>query len=108
MRLIRIFAFLVYYLKEIIVASLFIAWDILTPTNYLKPGIVEVPVSLKKEISILTLFNLISMTPGSLSLDISPDKKKIYVHVLYLHDKTAFIRKTTGQLERKIQLIFEP
>ena len=108
MRVIRIIGFLIYYLKEIFIASLFVAWDILTPTNYLQPGIVEVPISLKKEISIIALFNLISMTPGSLSLDYSPDKKTIYVHVLYLHDKAVFIRKIKGELESKIQLIFEP
>lgn len=108
MRILRVIGFIIYYLKEIFVASLFVAWDILTPTNYMRPGIVEVPVSLKKDISIITLFNLISMTPGSLSLDYSPDKKTIYVHVLYLHDKAAYIRKTKGELEKKIQLIFEP
>ncbi|ADI38672.1 Na+/H+ antiporter subunit E [Waddlia chondrophila] len=108
MRILRIFGFLIYYLKEIVIASLSIAWDILTPSDSLEPGVVEVPIDLKKEISIFALFNLISMTPGSLSLDYSADKKVIYVHVLYLHDQAAFIHKTKEELEKKIQLIFEP
>ena len=108
MRILRMIAFIFYYLKEIVVSSLYIAWDIMTPKNFWRPGIVEVPICLKKEISILVLFDLISMTPGSLVLDYSPEKKKFYVHILYLRDKNEFIRKTKQELERKIQLIFEP
>ena len=108
MRFLRIFSFVFYYFKEIVIASLFVAWDILTPTNYMKPGIVEVPISLKKDLSIIAFANLVSMTPGSLTVDLSPDKKKLYVHVMYLHDKNKFIKKTKDELERRIQLIFEP
>ncbi|MEE4178747.1 MAG: Na+/H+ antiporter subunit E [Bacteroides sp.] len=107
LRLGRILVFLVYYLKELVISSLFVAWDIITPKDYMKPGIVEVPVDLKSETAIISLANLISMTPGSLTLDMTPDKKKIYIHVMYLYDKEEFIRKTKQQLERRIQKIFE-
>jgi multicomponent Na+:H+ antiporter subunit E len=40
-------------------------------------------------------------------MDMSADKKKIYVHAMYLHDKEEFIRKMKGELERKIAEIFE-
>lgn len=99
--------FTVYYLKELVLSSLFIAWDIITPKDYTRPGIVEVPIDLKSETAIIALANLISMTPGSLTLDMTPDKKKIYVHVMYLYDREDFIRKTKTDLERRIQLIFE-
>lgn len=103
----RLLVFTVYYLKELVLSSLFIAWDIITPKDYTRPGIVEVPIDLKSETAIIALANLISMTPGSLTLDMTPDKKKIYVHVMYLYDREDFIRKTKTDLERRIQLIFE-
>ncbi len=106
-RLGRLLVFVVYYLKELVLSSLFVAWDIITPKNYTRPGIVEVPIDLKTDTAIIALANLISMTPGSLTLDMTPDKKKIYVHVMYLYDREDFIRKTKSQLERRIQLIFE-
>lgn len=107
LRLGRFLLFIVFYLKEILVSSLFVAWDIITPKNYMKPGIVEVPIDLKSETAIIALANLIAMTPGSLTLDMTPDKKKMYIHVMYLHDKEEFIRKTKRQIEQRIQKIFE-
>lgn len=106
-RVYRSVLFIFYYLKELILACLYVAYDILTPKDLMKPGIVEVPVDLKNETAILAYANLITMTPGSLTMDMSPDKKKIYVHAMYLHDKEDFIRKMKGELEKKISEIFE-
>ncbi len=106
-RVVRSVLFIFYYLKELILSSLYIAYDIITPKNLMKPGIVEVPVDLKNDTAIIAFANLISMTPGSLTMDMSADKKKIYVHAMYLHDKEEFIRKMKGELERKIAEIFE-
>jgi multicomponent Na+:H+ antiporter subunit E len=106
-RVFRSVLFVFYYLKELILSSLFVAYDIITPKDLMKPGIVEVPVDLKNDTAIIAFANLISMTPGSLTMDMSPDKKKIYVHAMYLHDKEEFIRKMKGELEKKIAEIFE-
>lgn len=108
--LVRIFMailFIFYYLKELVVSSLYVAWDIITPHDLMKPGIVEVPVDLKTDTAIIAFANLISMTPGSLTMDMSPDKKKIYIHAMYLHNKEEFIFKMKNELERKIARIFE-
>jgi len=106
-RVIRAILFMFYYLKELVLSSLFVAYDIITPTDHMKPGIVEVPVDLKTDTAIIAFANLISMTPGSLTMDMSPDKKKIYVHAMYLHDKKEFIDKMKNQLEYKIKQILE-
>lgn len=106
-RVFRSVLFIFYYLKELILSSLYVAYDIITPKDLMKPGIVEVPVDLKNDTAIIAFANLISMTPGSLTMDMSPDKKKIYVHAMYLHDKEDFIRKMKGELEKKIAEIFE-
>ena len=106
-RVFRSVLFIFYYLKELILSSLYVAYDIITPKDLMKPGIVEVPVDLKNDTAIIAFANLISMTPGSLTMDMSADKKKIYVHAMYLHDKEEFIRKMKGELEKKIAEIFE-
>lgn len=106
-RLFRLILFIFYYLKELVLSSLFVAYDILTPKDLMRPGIVEVPVDLKSETAIIALVNLISMTPGSLTVDMSPDKKKIYIHAMYLYDKEKFIQKIKTELENRIRLIFD-
>ncbi|TVQ17003.1 MAG: Na+/H+ antiporter subunit E [Bacteroidetes bacterium] len=107
LRVFRFVLFIFYYLKELVLSSLYVAWDIITPTDLMKPGIVEVPVDLKSETAIIAFANLISMTPGSLTMDMSPDKKKIYIHAMYLHDKQEFIDKMKNELEHKIRQIFD-
>lgn len=106
-RFVRLILFILYYLKELVLSSLYVAWDIITPTDLMRPGFVEVPIDLKNETAIISLANLISMTPGSLTVDMTPDKTKIYIHAMYLHDKEQFIKKIKGELEHKIRLIFE-
>jgi multicomponent Na+:H+ antiporter subunit E len=106
-RIFRAILFIFYYLKELVISSLFVAYDIITPKDHMRPGIVEVPVDLKTDTAIIAFVNLISMTPGSLTMDMSYDKKKIYVHAMYLYDKEEFVRKIKGELEHKIQQIFE-
>jgi multicomponent Na+:H+ antiporter subunit E len=106
-RIFRAILFVFYYLKELVVSSLWVAYDIITPTEYQKPGIVEVPIDLKSDTAIIAFANLISMTPGSLTIDMSPDKKRIYVHAMYLHDKKIFIDKMKNELEHRIRQIFD-
>ena len=65
------------------------------------PAIVEVPVNVKSDHEILALVNLISITPGTLSLDISDNKEKLYVHAMYAKD-TGKLIADIHQLERKI------
>jgi multicomponent Na+:H+ antiporter subunit E len=106
-RIYRAIVFVFYYLIELVLSSLYVAYDIITPTDHMKPGIVEVPIDLKSDTAIIALANLISMTPGSLTMDMSPDKKKIYIHAMYLHDKQEFIDKIKNELEHRIRQIFE-
>ena len=106
-RIFRLLIFIVYYLKELVLSSLYVAYDIMTPKDLMRPGIVEVPIDLKSDTAIIALANLISMTPGSLTVDMTPDKKKLFIHAMYLHDKEKFIAKTKSELEDKIRLIFE-
>ncbi len=106
-RFLRLLAFVVYYFYELVKSSLYIAWDIITPGDTTRPGIVKVDLDLKTDIGLISLANLISMTPGSLTIEMTPDKKTIYVHVMYLNENEDFAKKLKNDLEKKIMLIFE-
>ncbi len=77
-----------------------IAYDVLTPTHHMKPVVIGIPIKAQTDLEITVLANLITMTPGTLSLDISPDRKTLYVHAMYIRDPEA--------LRRDIQENFEP
>ncbi|CAN5896831.1 Na+/H+ antiporter subunit E [soil metagenome] len=78
---------LAFFLKEVIVANIRIAYDIITPHYHMKPTIIALPLSARTDVEIMLLACMITLTPGSLSLDLSKDRKILYVHVLYLGRK---------------------
>lgn len=94
--------FILYFIKELIKANLIVAYDIITPKDYMKPGIVAVPLDARTNLEITLFANLITLTPGTLSLDVSTDKKTLYVHGLYVNDSESFRKELKDGLERRL------
>lgn len=94
--------FVFYFIKELIKANLIVAYDIITPKDYMKPGIVAVPLEAKTNLEITLFANLITLTPGTLSLDVSTDKKTLYVHGLYVKDAESFKKELKEGLEKRL------
>ena len=106
-RIFDVLLFVLFYLKELVVSSSVLAYDVVRPRKSFKHGIVAVPVDVKSDTVLLALINLISMTPGSLVVDLSPDKKILFVHSMYLDDEEEFKRRLKYDFERRIKKVFE-
>ena len=102
LRIPRIIAFVFYFLKELIKANLHVTFDVVTPKFYMEPGIVKVPLDAKTDLEITLLANLITLTPGTLALDVSDDKKVMYVHGMYVHDREQFVYDIKNGFEKKL------
>jgi len=96
------------FLVDFIRANLRMVKIVLAPKPDLKPAVVAVPLSIRSETAITLLVNMITLTPGTLSLDVSNDRKLVFVHVFYLDDVEDFRRKLKEKYERRIQDLFEP
>ncbi len=103
-RVLKLFAFFLY---ELVVSSIRVAWDVLTPTHRSNPAIIEMPLDVKSDIEILLVTNLISLTPGTLSLDVTPDRKTLLVHAMFADDPDALIAELKDGMERKVREVFE-
>lgn len=101
-RIPKVIRFILFFLFELIKANLQVAYDVVTPTFYMRPGIIAVPLDAKTDMEITILANVISLTPGSLSLDVSDDKKVLYVHSMYVKDKDSFIHSIKDGFERRL------
>ena len=97
-------AFILFYLGKLLQANFIIAMDILTPKMKGNPRFMDVPVIVKSDLGLLLFSNLLSMTPGTLSMDISEDKKTIMVHVLYFSTEERLMNDF-NQMQKKIQRI---
>lgn len=98
----NVIGFILFYFWEMVKANVQVAYDVITPHYFMKPGIVGLPLDAKTDFEITMLSNVISLTPGTLVVDLSTDRKVMYVHVMYLKDREKFIRTTKNGLERKL------
>ena len=99
--------FLGFYIRELLISSVRVAYDVLTPTFHMQPRIIAVPLDVKSEGEITLLANLISLSPGSLTLDVSPDRRALQVHVMYAGDSSEVAAQEIKQnLERRIIALF--
>src|SRR5690606_35550704 len=84
------FAFLAYFFWELLLANFRVAYDVVTPTHFMRPGILAIPLDAETDLEITLLANMISLTPGTLSLDVSSDRRVLFVHTMYLEEVDAF------------------
>ncbi len=92
---------------DIVKANLRVAKTVLSPRLALRPAVVSVPLDLRSENSITLLSNLITLTPGTLSLDVSSDRSILFVHVLWLEDADKFREELKNGYERRIKELME-
>ena len=94
--------FLAFFLKELVQSTLRVAWEVLTPSRKRRPGIIAVPLEAKTDFEITVLANLLTMTPGTLSLDVSDDRRELYVHAMFVEDPDELRRQIKDELERRV------
>ena len=102
LRVYRVIRLAALFLYELLVSSLRVAWDVVTPAHLSKPGIIAMPLDAKGDTEILLVASLISLTPGTLSLDVSPDRKTLYVHGMFVEDPEALKQELKQGMERSV------
>lgn len=90
------------FIWEMLLANLRVAWDVVTPTHLMRPGVIAIPLDAREDLEILILANMVSLTPGTLSLDVSDDRSVLYIHAMYLHDRDRITRAIKDGFERRL------
>jgi len=95
-------ALVCFFGKELLVSNLKVLWDVITPQHISRPGIIAIPLDARTDAEIMLVANLISLTPGTLSLDLSADRRLLYIHVMFLDDIEETRRQIKQGLERRV------
>ncbi len=98
----RAAALALFFVRELVEANLRLAYDVLTPTHYMRPAIVALPLDARSDFEITLLANLITLTPGTLALHVSEDRGILYIHSVYTPDADELRRTIKEGLERRI------
>ncbi|MDP2781477.1 Na+/H+ antiporter subunit E [Devosia sp.] len=104
----RINSLFLLFMWELMVSAVRVAIIVITPNirATLRPGIIAFPLTVKSDFEITLLANMITLTPGTLSVDVAEDRSVLYVHALQLDDREVLIAEIAGGFERKIQEAF--
>ncbi|MEM7488030.1 MAG: Na+/H+ antiporter subunit E [Pseudomonadota bacterium] len=98
---------IVLFHYELIVSSISVAWDVLTPRHRARPGIIAMPLRAKGEAEVLLVTNLISLTPGTLSLDVTEDCNTLVIHAMFADDPDEIRRQIETGMERWVREALE-
>jgi len=92
---------------DIIVANFDVALLVMGSSKKLSPAFVAIPIEIRHDLPITILASTVSLTPGTVSAEISEDKRWLYVHVLHLTNKDELIASIKQRYERPLMEIFE-
>ena len=106
-RPLKILIYILVLLWDITVANLTVARLILGPTSRLRPAFLRLPLDLCNDFAIVVLSSTISLTPGTVSADISPDRRSLLIHALDVEDPEQTVAHLKNRYERPLQEIFE-
>ncbi len=101
LRPLPLIAFLGYFAWQLLVSNLVVAREIVTPRDRIRSGIVAVPVAACSDLVITVVANVITLTPGTLTLEVRRDPPTLYVHFLHLHDVDE-VRRDIRTLQRLV------
>lgn len=95
-------------LWDILVANLNVAQLILGKPERLRPDFFAIPLDLETELAISLLANTVSLTPGTLSVELSPDRRTLFVHGMDVPDPAAMCAEIKLRYEAPLKEVFEP
>lgn len=98
----RLMGFVPFFLWELLLANLRVAYDVVTPTLRMRPGVVAIPLEAQTDTEITLLANLLTLTPGTLSLDVSEDRRTLYIHAMFIGEPERVRRRIKDGFERRL------
>lgn len=108
LRLGKMLTYSLIVMWDIIVANIQVAWIVLSvPNSKLKPAWIVVPLDLRQPEAITMLAGTITLTPGTVSADLSSEGHSLLVHVLHTDDPDAVIDEIKTRYERRLKEIFQ-
>ncbi|MEX1038698.1 MAG: Na+/H+ antiporter subunit E [Acidimicrobiia bacterium] len=98
LRPIRAIRLMVYFTRALVMATALVAWEVATPQNRINQGIVKIPMLGESKGVVTIIANMISLTPGTLTIEVREDPMTLYVHVLHLRTVEE-VRREVRKLE---------
>ncbi|MGF1485091.1 MAG: Na+/H+ antiporter subunit E [Opitutales bacterium] len=106
MKVVRLCNLLAFYTREVVLSNLRVARDVLSPKYRIDPAFFSIELDQLSDLQISILANLITMTPGTLSLDVSPDRRHLYIHTMYAASLDTLKQQLKSDYEQRVKRVF--
>lgn len=103
----QVVSFVLFFFGELVHSNLRVARDVVSLKRNSRPGIVAVPLDLKTDLEITLLAGLIALTPGTIALDVSSDRKVLYVHAMFITNPDLLRKSIKEGFERRVMELFK-
>lgn len=101
-RVIKLIKLAGIFIWELMISNFRVLWDVVTPTHFSRPAVIGVPLDARTDFEIMVVANMISLTPGTLSLDVSEDRSTLYVHVMFVDDVESAREEIKQRIEKRV------
>ena len=98
----QIVALVWFFVKELTLANFRMAYYTVMPLDRMRPGVIAIPLEPMTEVELTVLSNLLTLTPGTLSLDVSKDKRTLFIHVMWFQDPEQVRREIKSGFESAV------
>jgi len=106
-RVARVLGLAAFFIWELMVANIRVARDVLSPRTTIRPAVVAIPLDISSDAEILLLSALINITPGSVTIDLSEDRRTLFVHVMHMSSPEASRLEIKTGFEQRVKRLFE-
>lgn len=90
------------FLRQLVASNLRVAYDVITPRPRMRPALVAIELEGREDIEIMLLSNMITLTPGNLVVEISEDRRTMFMHAMYADDVDQARREVKEGFERAV------
>ncbi|HEX2028409.1 MAG TPA: Na+/H+ antiporter subunit E [Nitriliruptorales bacterium] len=80
----RVIVLVAYYVRNLVAGNLQVAREVMTPEHRIQPAIVRFPLRIRSDLGVVVMANMISFTPGTLTVDVADDLSALYVHGMHV------------------------
>ena len=98
----RAIIFIARLMYDLVASSVIVLIDVWTPKKYYKPRILRVPIKASTDLEITALANCITLTPGTTTLDVTPERDALIIHAMYAEDAQEVRKSITDDLEPRL------
>ncbi|MFP4499535.1 MAG: Na+/H+ antiporter subunit E [Candidatus Hydrogenedentota bacterium] len=95
-------ALTIYFMKEVILGALQVAWAVVAVKDRTWPGIIALELDVRTPAEIGLLANVITLTPGTISLGLSDDRRVLYVHSMFSYNPESLKQSIKHGFEHRI------